>query len=120
MKRLILYVFAVCMCINHVFGQATIAKLNFEEAEEAYNKGDYEKTLSKLALAEKNFEKINPPILHLRILAQHKLLETAPQFTLFSQLTKNCEHYMADYAEIDDLIDKTREVYKINLNSINK
>jgi hypothetical protein len=68
--------------------QTAVAKLKFEDAETAYNAGDYIKAINKLAESEKLFGKINSPILHLRILAQDKLFAQTGQVELIMQMLK--------------------------------
>ena len=94
-------------------GQAAIARLKFEDAEEAFNKGDYATTLSKLEDAEKLFGKINVPILHLRIVSQDKLLQKKLDFNMLASLRKNCEQFLIDYETMEGIEEKYRQVYKI-------
>lgn len=110
--RLLLITLIVLLSID-VSGQIAVARLKFEDAEEAFNKGDYATTLSKLEDAEKLFGKINVPILHLRIIAQDKLLQKKLDFTMLSDLRKNCEKFLKDYETMDGIEEKYRQVYKI-------
>lgn len=91
----------------------TLAKLAFEEAEEAYNNNNFETTLQKLEEAEQNFGKINPPILHLRIVSQFKTFEAKPNLELAKSIKENCELWFKNYSEDEGLFVKTRDVYKI-------
>ncbi|HQS25425.1 MAG TPA: hypothetical protein PLJ41_13360 [Sediminibacterium sp.] len=77
---------------------------------------DYAKTISRLADAEKLFGKINSPILHLRILAQNKLFQQTGEQELGFELKKNCATFLKDYAEIEALEEKFKEVYRISEN----
>lgn len=110
--RIIYLLFTVLFAIE-VSGQAAIARLKFEDAEEAFNKGDYTTTLSKLEDAEKLFGKINVPILHLRIVSQDKLLQKKLDFTMLANLRKNCERFLIDYETMEGIEEKYRQVYKI-------
>jgi len=96
--------------------QTAIAKLKFEDAETAYNAGDYIKAINKLAESEKLFGKINSPILHLRILAQDKLFAQTGQVELGFELKRNCATFLKDYADVEALEEKYKEVYRINEN----
>lgn len=110
--RIIYLLFTVLLAIE-VSGQAAIARLKFEDAEEAFNKGDYTTTLSKLEDAEKLFGKINVPILHLRIVSQDKLLQKKLDFPMLANLRKNCEQFLIDYETMEGIEEKYRQVYKI-------
>ncbi|MBN8665070.1 MAG: PDZ domain-containing protein [Chitinophagales bacterium] len=110
--RIIYLLFTVLFAIE-VSGQAAIARLKFEDAEEAFNKGDYTTTLSKLEDAEKLFGKINVPILHLRIVSQDKLLQKKLDFSMLANLRKNCEQFLIDYETMEGIEEKYRQVYKI-------
>ena len=96
--------------------QTAVAKMKFEDAETAYNAGDYIKAIKKLAESEKLFGKINSPILHLRILAQDKLFAQTGQVELGFELKRNCAAFLKDYADVEALEEKYKEVYRINEN----
>ena len=69
-----------------------------------------------MAEAEKLFGKINSPILHLRILAQNKLFLQTRENELGFELKKNCSIFLKDYADVEALEEKYKEVYRINEN----
>lgn len=94
--------------------QSSIAKLNFEEAEEAYNKGDYTKALEKLELSEKNFGGPNLPIKYLRILSQDKLIRGISDAELIYIIKQHSKAFLIDYQEEDGIEEKYREIYKIS------
>ncbi len=116
MKTIILLFISLIVLNLNSFSQVAIAKLKFEDAETAYNAGDYAKTISRLADAEKLFGKINSPILHLRILAQNKLFLQSRENELGFELKKNCSIFLKDYADVEALEEKYKEVYRINEN----
>lgn len=93
--------------------QTALAKLKFEDAETAYNNGDYEKASIKLDEAEKLFGKANPPILHLRILVLDKQIQKEETWPALNKLINNCQIFLKDYAEVEALEDKYRDVYKV-------
>jgi len=64
MKKNLLLLFAGILFFQISFGQSTISKLKFEEAEEAFEKKDYTTVLTKLDEAEKILGKTNPPMLY--------------------------------------------------------
>ncbi|MGM5470886.1 tetratricopeptide repeat protein [Flavobacteriaceae bacterium LMO-SS05] len=116
MKKVILF-FLIIVNINSVIAQnTTIAKFKYEEAEQAFVNEDFKNTLVKLDEAEKLFGKVNPPILYLRIMAQNNLLEENPHDDpqLLLELYKNCKFYLKEYANLNAVEDKYREVYQIS------
>ncbi len=112
-KYIFLCLLSLLLIVQGASGQSAVARLKFEDAEEAYNKGDYATTLSKLEDAEKLFGKINLPILHLRILAQDKLLQKNLDFGLLTSLRNNCNQFLKDYENVEGIEDKYRQVYKV-------
>lgn len=116
MKKAILLFVSIIVFNLNIYSQVAIAKLKFEDAETAYNNGDFSKTITRLAEAEKLFGKINSPILHLRILAQNKLFLQTRENELGFELKKNCATFLKDYADVEALEDKYKEVYRINEN----
>ena len=92
----------------------TIAKINFEAAEEAYNNSNYELALEKLQKAEENFGQINVPILYLRIVNQDKFLAQKPSFALLKDLRNNCKDFLSKYSNDVDAFEKIKEVYNID------
>lgn len=98
------------------FSQAAVAKLKFEEAEEAYASGDYATALEKLDETEKMLGQTNPRILYLRITAQHKVMKTQTYVDLPSvgMLKKQCRDYLVKYENVDGIEEKYKEIYKIS------
>ncbi|MEO5775583.1 MAG: tetratricopeptide repeat protein, partial [Flavobacterium sp.] len=114
MKKIITIVLFLLGCHFVTAQNATIAKLKYEEAEEAYLADNYETVLIKLDEAQKEFGKTNPPIMHLRIMAQSKLLGEFPhnKGDLLLKLNQNCKFYLKEYEKISGIEDKYKEVYK--------
>lgn len=75
MKKIILLTILIIATAQITIAQNTIAKLKFEEAEEAYVNNDFELTLSTLKEVETLLKSTNPRILYLQILAQTKIIE---------------------------------------------
>lgn len=93
--------------------QSGIARLKYEEAEEAYAKNDFQTTLTKLDEAEKLLKSTNAKILYLRIMAANGIVTTdaLANFDLLVDLRKNVNTYLTKYeATVDD---RFREIYKI-------
>lgn len=109
-----------------LWGQNAVAELHFENAEKAYNAGNYKEVLAKLD----DTEKLSGPTsrtLYLRIVTQDKIFKRGSQriedldFALLTSLRDNIDSYleiMADYG----LDERYREVYAIGegLNSFPK
>lgn len=116
MKKIILLTFLIIVTVQLTFAQNSIAKLKFEEAEEAYSSDNFELTIIKLNETEKILKQTNPKILHLKILALNQLL-TQPDFTndpeLIPELKKACEFYLKKFENLETNDDKFKEVYKI-------
>lgn len=92
----------------------TLAKINFEAAEEAYNSSNYELALEKLTKAEEFFGQINLPILYLRVINQDRLLTQKPNFTLLQELKSNCASFLSKYSNDTEAFEKIKEVYNID------
>lgn len=121
--KLILYFFV--LITTPTFAQA-IAELKFEEAETAYNQGNYELTILKVNEFEKAVGGMSDKSLFLRVVSQDKLFNPSlfysdeKQFTLCNSLITNIEKYIK-VMESKGLDDKFKEVYAISekLKSLN-
>src|SRR5690606_11412896 len=100
--------------------QETIARFKYEDAEKAFVAESYQECIANLDEAEKLLGKTAPNILHLKIVAQHKLFEKNPfeSYEALETLKNNCDTYLASY-DIAGLEEKYRDVYNIN-NSLPK
>jgi len=110
----------ILICLIFVFGfsgfaQNTIAKIKYEEAEESYEKQDYDITLNRLNEAESILGSSNPKTQYLRILAQNKLVQkdASQSYELLEDLRKNCKAYITAYGDNPGMEEKFRDVYKI-------
>ncbi|MEE1963938.1 hypothetical protein V1387_14690 [Allomuricauda taeanensis] len=94
--------------------QETIAKFKYEDAEKAFVAGNYQECIDNLDEVEKLLGKTAPNILHLKILAQHKLIEKKPleSFKKLQALHNDCATYLRDY-DISGLEEKYRDVYEV-------
>jgi TPR repeat protein len=91
--------------------QSTLLKLKFEEAEQAYNEGRYEQTLSNLSeLESEGLE--SPRILHLKILTKGKIIQGNLTESGVSELKNLIDLYFEKY-DIEGLEDKYKEVYEV-------
>ncbi|MFC4720693.1 formylglycine-generating enzyme family protein [Geojedonia litorea] len=95
--------------------QNTVAKFKYEDAEKAYYDDNFETCIQLLTETEALLGQTAPNILHLRILAEHKLLEQNPlhSYTLIENLRNHCNSYLQNY-DIAGLEEKFRDVYEIN------
>lgn len=96
--------------------QNTIAIIKYEEAEKAFYEEDYNLVLERLKETEEILGQTAPKILHLRILAQHKLYELNPfeSYEKLEVLKTNVTYYLNNY-DIAGLEEKYRDVYDIQL-----
>lgn len=93
------------------WSQQTIAKLKYEQAEEAYANSDYKLSLQKILEVEELLKSSNPKTLHLKILSRHKMLDYEPELIL--PLRKDLEEYLSKYESVSSLEDKFKEIYLI-------
>jgi hypothetical protein len=116
MKKIILFAIFIIATVQFSSAQNAIAKLKFEEAEEAFVKEEYQTTITKLEEVEKILGNVNPLIMYLRVKTQNELIVGDPyeQFELMQSLKKNCEYYLTRYEGFNDIEDKYKEVYLIS------
>ncbi|RIA08901.1 formylglycine-generating enzyme required for sulfatase activity [Flavobacteriaceae bacterium MAR_2010_72] len=100
--------------------QNTVAKFKYEDAEKAFYDNKFEDCIQLLTETEALLGQSAPNILHLRILAEHKLLEQNPlhSFVLIENLRNHCNSYLQNY-DIAGLEEKFRDVYEIS-NTLNQ
>jgi uncharacterized protein len=110
--------FVFCFILQPLMGQNDVkARLEFANAEELFDQGNYEESLKKIELTESFLGSWTPRVSFLKILALRKLaiLEDIenPQ-TL--ELLKECSKYIDFYGENPDgiILDKYKMVYEID------
>jgi hypothetical protein len=92
--------------------QNTIAKIRYEQAEEAFAKNDYVATLSKLDDAEKLLVNTNPKILYLRIMAWKGIIATNNyEFDALTEARKNTAFFIKSYEKNEGIEEKFKEVF---------
>ena len=98
MKNILGFFFG-CIIAFSAQGQSALAKLKFEEAEAAFENANYTLSLSKVEDAEKVLGKVNPPLLHLKILSQHRILLSQPakDLNLAADIITACTNYLSAY-----------------------
>ena len=110
-----LIVLAICLLfVNIAAAQTTIAKLKYEEAEEAYLAKDFKTTIEKLNEAQGILKATNPKILYLRIMSYSKSIEFATweMYQVINYTRSLCAQYLKDYENVPDNEDKYRDIYK--------
>ena len=97
------------------FAQQAIAKIKFEEAEEAFAANNYEETVAKLIEVETILKSTNPRVLYLKITAQSKIIEKNPtnDYKIIESTRKLSAKYLKDYEDVPNNEDKYRDIYKI-------
>ena len=116
MKKIITLITIIFLVYNVSFAQNTIAKLKFEEAEEAYSLNNYELTLSKIKEVEGLLKSTNPKLLYLKICAQAKIIQANPyeDLELLNNIKTLSAKYLNDYENLPDNEEKYRDIYKIS------
>lgn len=114
-KVFLLLLLSIGIC-GSAFSQAAIAKLKYEEAEEAFAANDCITAIARLDETENMLGQTNPRILYLRIAAQNKLRKTQGRIDLemVRALKKNCQTYLVKYESVEGIEEKYKEVYKIS------
>ncbi|WP_293895692.1 tetratricopeptide repeat protein [Flavobacterium sp.] len=115
MRKIILITFALLASVQFAFTQKAIAKIKYEEAEEAYSINDFETTLTKLNEVETILESTNPKVMYLKIMVQSKIIEKKPfnNYKIIENARQLCTKYLKDYENVPNNDDKYRDIYKI-------
>lgn len=116
MKKIILFAILNIVFAQFVSAQNTIAKLKFEDAEEAYSNSNFDLALSKLIEVETLLKSTNPKILYLKINSQAKIIEKKPfnDYALIESARKLSSKYLIDYELLPDNENQYRGIYKIS------
>lgn len=114
MKNLLIAV--TCLFLAPFIQAQSVAKLKYEQAEEAYNKGEYAATITYLDEVEKLLKSSNSKILYLRIMSQDKLFSANPydDYALLKSLRSNCDSYLKTNENNVSMEDKFKEVYFVS------
>ena len=114
MKKVVLITFLIIVSAKFTFAQNTIAKLKYEEAEEAFANNNFELALGKLKDVELLLKSTSPKILYLQILSQAKIIEKNPlnDYVIIENAKKSCQKYLIDYENLPDNEDKYKDIYK--------
>ncbi|MBW7869237.1 MAG: hypothetical protein H3C31_13050 [Brumimicrobium sp.] len=104
---------------SSAFSQNAMTMLKFEEAEKAFNKGNYTETLNRLDEVE-SATGVTSKTLYLRIVSQNQLWKNnlVNDTHLYEELKNNVNTYL-NALKNEAIDDKFRLVYQINENIIN-
>jgi hypothetical protein len=107
--QLLITMFILALTVN---AQNAVAKIKYEQAEEAFDKSDYATTLSKLDEAQKLIGTVNPKILYLRIMAQKGIIATHNyELSVLAEARNNAEYFIKNYEKNEGLEEKFKEVF---------
>lgn len=114
MKHLF-FLLAFFLLTNLTYSQNTIAKLKYEEAEEAYIQNNFSTALIRLDEAQKLLGAVNPKLLYLRIMAQKGLIAKGVfEYADLESARKNVAFYLKSYENNEGIEEKYRDVYKFS------
>lgn len=118
-KHLLLLLFI--LLFKSIYAQDALVMLKFEEAEKAFNSGNYNQVLKHLDEVEKKAG-VTSKTLYLRIIAEDKLFDDGAQLFVSEneldrlfRLRKNAKAYL-DALSQQGLDDKYRKIYRISEN----
>jgi vacuolar-type H+-ATPase subunit I/STV1 len=114
--RILSITFGLIFLINALaYAQNTVARLKYEEAEEAYLAKNYQETVTKLNEAEGILKATNPKILYLRIMAGAKIIEQNPDndYNVLKNTRTAAANYLVQYDNLPNNEDKYRDIYKV-------
>ncbi len=95
--------------------QNAIAKIKYEQAEEAFAKDDYATTIVKLDEAQKLLGSTNPKILYLRLMAAKGIIASGKfDWEFLAEIRKDAAYYIRQYSEMQGIEEKFRQVYEFS------
>lgn len=110
-----------CICCVTAYSQNAVVLLKFEDAEKAFNDGDYKQTLELLAEVEKEAG-VTSRTLYLRIVTENKLFNNGQslfdnivEYDRLDRLRTMSKQYLNALSD-QGIDDKYREVYRISEN----
>jgi hypothetical protein len=115
LSKLLLLITVLFLFTTTVHAQNAIAKINYEQAEEAFEKNDYTVTLAKLDEAQKILGTTNPKVLYLRLMAAKGIIATGKfNWEFLAETRTNAAYYLKHYSEIAGVGEKLRQVYEFS------
>lgn len=115
MKHFFIISFLFLLTVS-AHSQMGVAKIKYQEAEEAYTDKKYELCIEKLNEVVEVLKETNPRVQYLRIVCYSKIVEKDPitHFPNLLQLKEYCISYLTNYDNIQGLEDKYKTVYTIS------
>ncbi len=111
MKQLFTIVVLLLMSI-FLQAQNAIAKIKYEQAEEAFIKNDFATTISKLDEVQKLLGSSNPKILYLRLMASKGIIAGGKyDYDFLANTRQDVQTYLTKYSEVEGIDEKIRDVY---------
>lgn len=111
MRKAVITIIATLIWVNF-YSQDNLARLKYEEAEEAFEKGNYAISFQKINETEAILKGSNPKTLYLKIVSQYNLFKE--DYAYIKGLKKDCNLYLTKYGNRDDIVDKYKEIYGIS------
>ena len=95
--------------------QNTIAKIKYEQAEEAFAKDDYAVTIVKLDEAQKLLGNTNTKILYLWLMAAKGIIASGKfDWEFLAEIRKDAAYYIRQYSEMQGIEEKFKQVYELS------
>jgi hypothetical protein len=114
MKKAILVITLIIVAFTGN-AQNAVAKIKYEQAEEAFEKNDFAVTLLKLDEAQKLLGATNPKILYLRLMAAKGIVAGGKfDWNLLETARKDAAYYIKQYSEMQGIEEKFRQVYEFS------
>jgi hypothetical protein len=114
MKKIVL-ITTLMLLVFTVNAQNAIAKIKYEQAEEAFAKDDFAVTLVKLDEAQKLLGSTNPKILYLRLMAAKGIVASGKfDWNFLETARKDAAYYIRQYSEMQGIEEKFKEVYEFS------
>jgi hypothetical protein len=115
MKNYLFLALLLIVCASFANAQNAIAKIKYEQAEEAFAKDDYANVLVKLDEAQKILGSTNPKILYLRLMATKSIVADGKfDWDFLAEARKNAAYYIKQYSEMQGIEEKFRQVYEFS------
>lgn len=115
MKQVLLFAMFVIVFTVTVQAQNAIAKIKYEQAEEAFLKNDFHTAITRLDEAQKLLGASNPKILYLRLMAGKGVISGGNyDYDLLASARKDARLYIKQYGEIEGIEEKFRQVYEFS------
>jgi hypothetical protein len=110
--QLLITMFILALTVN---AQNAVAKIKYEQAEEAFLKNDFTNTLAKLDEAQQILGSTNPKILYLRLMAQKNIIAGGKyDYDFLTAARTDAAYYVKKYSDMQGIEEKFREVFEFS------